>query len=727
MTSKRTDGISRREFIEKSALGAATLATPETLAVQALPASARTKVRGACMHDCPDTCSWIVTTDNGRAVDIAGDEHHPLTRGTLCGKMDGFLTDVVYNPDRVLYPLRRVGEKGISGEARFERVGWDEALDDVAARLKRIVSDHGPTAILPYSYMGTEGIVQTKSLDRRFFARLGATRLVRNICGSTAHTGVATTMGTSSGILPEDIRKSRLIIIWGTNPVLTNPHGWAHIDEARRGGARVVVIDPLRTATADRADWHVRPIPGTDAALALGMMQVIVSEDLHDSEYVERHTLGFDRLRERLKEYPTKRVAEITGLDTEDIVELAKAYATIRPSTIRTQIAMEKHSNGAMMYRSIACLPALVGAWRDEGGGLLQFTEVTRQALNLNAVTMPELEDPTIRSINMVQLGRALTDETLDPRIYGLVVYNSNPATIAQNQNLVFEGLKRDDLLTVVIDHFVTDTARFADYVFPATTQAEYLDLVAPWGSPYLTLNQPAIAPVGEALSNTEVFRRLARRMGFEEDYLYTSDEELIRIALDSQHPYLKHITYESLRRDGWAQVDMPRPYLPFANGGFPTPSGKCELYSEAMEAKGADPLPRYDAPAGDPSNRLRYPLIFMSTKSNRNFLNSSHANQPRHRRASGPPRLRIHPRDAARRGIETDDRVRVYNDRGAIELLATVDDGTLSGVVAMPHGFWASLAPNGASANALTADTLSDMGGGGAIYDARVEVEPAG
>ena len=712
--------ISRREFIHTSAatalLGSESFRRSE---------AGRAEVRGACMHDCPDTCSWLMTTENGRAVELEGDRNHPLTRGSLCEKMDGFLTDVLYNPDRLVHPLRRVGEKG---EAKFERVDWDEALDEVAFRLKKILSEHGATAVLPYSYAGTEGIVQAKSLDRRFFARLGATRLERDICGATAHAGLTATMGTSTGILPEDIQKSRFIIIWGSNPVVTNPHGWPHVEEARRRGAPVVVIDPLRTPTAERADWHLRPRPGTDAALALGLMHVIVREGLQDVEYIESYTVGFDRLRGRLAEYPPERAAEITGLKPEDIVSLAKAYATTRPATIRTQIAMEKHSNGAMMYRSIACLPALVGAWRHEGGGILQFTaDWFYEALGLGSLTMPELEDPKTRSVNMVQLGKALTDEKLDPPIRALIVYNSNPATIAQNQNLVREGLKRKDLLTVVLDHFVTDTARFADYVFPAATQAEYLDLLAPWGSPYLTLNLPAVEPVGEAIPNSEFFRRLARRLGLEEPYLYASDEEIIQQALGSGHPYLEGITYERLRREGWAPLNLPRPYLPFAKGGFPTPSGKCELYAESLLATGMDPLPRYDAPEGDPSSLERYPLTFLSTKSNRYFLNSSHANQPRHLEASGEPRLSIHPKDAANRGIEKGDKVRVFNARGALEIAAEVDEGTLEGVVNMPHGFWASLLPGGSSANALTPDGLSDWGGGGSFYDARVEVEKIG
>jgi anaerobic selenocysteine-containing dehydrogenase len=676
------------------------------------------------MHDCPDTCAWLLSTEEGRAVALEGDPDHPLTRGALCEKMDGFLTDVVYNPERVVHPLRRTGEKG---GAEFEGVSWDAALDDIASRLSRVIERDGPTAVLPYSYAGTEGLTQGKTLDRRFFARLGATRLERNICGATAHAGVTATIGTNSGILPEDIQRSRYIIIWGSNPVLTNPHGWPHIEQAKRDGARVVVIDPLRTETAAAADWHLRPIPGTDAALALGMMHVIVREGLQDADYVENHTIGFDGLQKRLSEYPPERVTRITGLAAEEIVTLAREYATTRPATIRTQIAMEKHSNGAMMYRSVACLPALVGAWRDEGGGLLQFTaQWFYEALNMNAATMPELEEPTTRSVNMVQLGNALTDASLNPPISALIVYNSNPATIAQNQNLVIEGLRRENLFTVVIDHFVTDTARYADYVLPAATQAEYLDLVLPWGSPYVTLNLPAIEPVGESLPNSEIFRRLARRLGLQDGYLYDTDEEIIRQVLDSDHPYVKDITYERLREQGWAALNLPRPFLPFANGGFPTPSGKCELESESLSAQGVDPFPRYDAPDGDPSSLEEYPLTFMSVKSERYFLNSSHANQPRHRAAAGEPKLRIHPDDARARGITSGAKVRVFNARGSLEIAADVSDSTLQSVVTMPHGYWASLA-GGASANVLTSDGLADMGGGGSFYDTRVEVESIG
>jgi len=709
--------VSRREFLNTSLAGATTLASvPWTSAAKA----DRARVRGTCMHDCPDTCAWIVTTENGKAVALEGDPNHPMTRGKLCEKMDGFLSDVVYNPERVLYPLKRTGAKG---EGSFERVSWDEALDDVATRLEKIIGEHGAEAILPYSYAGTMGMVQSWSLDRRFFSRLGASRLERAICGNTGAAGLAVTMGTGTGILPEDLRDSRFIILWGGNPVVSNPHGFVFVEEARAAGARLVVIDPLRSPTAARADWHLRPLPGTDPALALGLMHVIVREGLHDADYLERFTVGFDRLKARLDEYPPERVAQITGVKSQDIVELARAYATTRPAAIQVHIGMEKHQHGGMTYRAIACLPAVVGAWREPGGGLLSTTSALfDEAMNLAAMQSTG-EEPNLRSINMVQLGRALTDPSLAPPVQAMIVYNSNPATIAPNQNLVVEGLKRTDLLTVVVDHFVTDTARYADYVFPATTQAEHLDLLVPYGSRYLSLNLPAIEPRGEAIPNTEFFRLLSRRLGFREPYLYTSDEELVKLALASDHPYLEDITYERLKRDGWAPLSLPERRVPFANGGFPTPSGKCEFFSEASLAQGMDPLPGYLATERSPEEAAKYPLHFMSPKWNRYFVNSSHANQPRLLSAAGDATLRLHPSDASTRGIKDGDRVRVFNQRGSVTLRAQVTDDMLPNIAILLHGWWASRI-GGSSANALTPDSLADLGGGGTLHDTWVEVE---
>jgi anaerobic selenocysteine-containing dehydrogenase len=681
-----------------------------------------TTVLGACPHDCPDTCAWQVTVADGVAVKLVGDAAHPITRGGLCAKVNHYL-ERVYSADRLLYPMRRSGPKG---EGRFERVHWDEALDDISQRLKEIAAVHGPTAVLPFSYLGTMGLIQGQSVETRFFSQLGATRLVRAVCGSCGGSGIEATIGTRTGMLPVDIAQSRFIVLWGTNTVVTNLHLWPFIREAKANGATVVVVDPARTRTAQAADWHVQPKPGTDAALALGMMHVIVGEGLHDADYVERHTLGFDRLCERLTEYPPVRVAELTGLESDEVVRLARAYASTRPAAIRLLVGMEHHAHGAMAYRSIACLPALVGAWRERGGGLLYMTAGLHFAA-LNAEAITTAEDPTVRSVNMVQLGRALTDPTLDPPIKALVVWNANPAATAPNQRLVLEGLRRDDLFTVVHEQFLTDTARHADYVLPATTQLEHLDLMWSWGHDYLALNRPAIAPLGEAIPNTELFRRLAERMRFEDPAFFASDEALARAALDSDHPHLAGITYDRLVAEGWVRLNLPDDWRPFAEGNFPTPSGKCEFWSDALGTEGIDPQPGYEPAsenaASDPGLGEHYPLALVAAKGALHFLNSSYANLPRPLRAEQEPRLDVHPTDAAPRGITDGDEVRVFNRRGEVRLPARVGDGIRPGVVAMPSGWWASLSPGGAAANALTADGLSDRGEGGDFHDTLVEV----
>jgi anaerobic selenocysteine-containing dehydrogenase len=682
-------------------------------------------VRGACPHDCPDTCAWEVTVEDGRATKLSGAADHPFTHGGLCAKVNHYL-DRVYGPERLLHPMRRVGAKG---EGRFERVGWEEAIADIADRLKEIVANHGGEAVLPYSYMGTQGLIQGSSIDLRFFNRIGATRLERAICANTGAAGAYATLGTNIGILPEDIAHARFIVLWGTNTIVTNLHLWRFIRQARDAGATLIVIDPVRTRTAEAADWHIRPLPGTDAALALGMMQVIVAESLHDADYVERYTLGFEKLRERLAEYPPERVAELTGLDSEEIVKLARAYAAGSPSLIRTLVGMEHRAHGGMAFRTISCLPALTGAWRQRGGGLLFLTAGLHfDALNAAAVQMPELEDTSIRQVNMVQLGRALT--SLDPPIRALIVHSSNPAAIAPSQNLVLEGLGREDLFTVVHEQVMTDTASHADYVLPATTQVEHLDLVWSWGHDYLTLNVPAIEPVGEAIPNTELFRRLAAAMGFTDDYFGDSDLDLVQLALASDHPHLEGASFEKLLQQGWAKLRLPEGWTPFAEGGFPTPSGRCEFYAEQMAGWGLDPLPTFqpspESAAGNPELAARFPLSLITGKGALHFLNSSYSGLERHRKAEVEPQLDISAADAAARGIADGEMVRVHNDRGSVLLRARVGDRVRGGVCSMPSGWWASLSPGGSSANALTRDGLADFGGGGDFHDTLVEVTPA-
>lgn len=684
-------------------------------------------VAGACPHDCPDTCAWTVGVDEqGRAVELRADADHPFTQGGLCAKVNKYLDDRTYNSERLLHPLKRTGPKG---QGRFERVSWDEALADISARFKDIIDGSGPEALLPYSYMGTQGMVQSMSLGYRMFAKMGASRLERTICGDNGQAGYAATIGMDAGIDPEDVVHSRFIVIWGSNTVVTNLHLWPFILEARKAGAKVVVIDPLRTRTAQAADVHLAPMPGTDAALALGMMNFIVSNDLQDDDYIERHTVGYDRLVERIQEYPLERVSEITGLPESDIAELARGYATERPAVIRTLVGMDHRRNGAMTFRAIACLPALVGAWRDRGGGLIGMTgRHVRNALPMHRLWMPELEDPATRPISMIKIGEALTDRHLDPQIRGLYVYNANPAVIAPNQELILQGLAREDLFTVVHEHFMTDTARYADYVLPATTQVEHHDLMYTWGHLYLSLNQPAIAPVGEALSNNEVFRRLARGLGIEGDELQESDEQIIRSVLDSGHPFVEGITFEKLAEDGWAKLRVPKDWRPFAEGNFPTSTGKTELYSKALESKGFDPLPAFEpapeSPHGDRALAERYPLCLIAGKSALHFLNSSYSGVERHLKSEGEPMVEVHPQDAGYRDIADGDMVRAFNDRGALEMRARISDRARPGVVSMPFGWWASKSPTGRSPNVFTSDGVAPWGRGGDFYDTLIQIE---
>jgi anaerobic selenocysteine-containing dehydrogenase len=663
-----------------------------------------TVIRGACPHDCPDTCAWDVTVADGVAKKLVGVKEHPITRGGLCAKVSHYL-ERTYSPDRLLHPLIRTGPKG-SGE--FATASWDDALALIAKRLQDIVDEHGGEAVLPYSFAGTQGLVQGQSMDRRFFAQLGACRLERTICGQAAAAGQLEAAGTLVGLRPEDLAHSRLIVLWGTNTIVTNLHLWPIIQAARKEGARVVVIDPLRTRTAAAADWHVRPLPGTDAALALGLMHVIFADGLVDADYVERYTEGFDRLEVEVRNWTPARTAEVTGVPRAEIAALAREYATTRPAAIRRLIGIEHHREGARMVRTISCLPALTGAWRDRGGGIVGPTAwAAWSPFDQDALAGPH---PPTRKVNMVRLGHALSE--LDPPVHALVVYNSNPATTAPDAAKVTRGLVRDDLFTVVLEHFLTDTARYADVVLPATTQVEHVDLVPAWGHTYVTYNEPAIAPLGEALPNTEIFRRLAGAMGFDEGAFADSDEELARAAVAGARWPMEGIDFDELRAVGWAQADLPDDFRPFATGGFGTPSGRLRLWSEDLP-------PGYDPPPGDDE-----PLALMTAKSAHHFLNSTYANLPRHLAGEGEPLLELHPDDAAARGIAGGDLVRVRNARGEVTARARVGDVVGRGVVALPSGWWATRSPGGTAANELTTDALTDRGGGGAFHGARVEVE---
>ena len=670
-----------------------------------------------CALDCPDCCSLLVTVENGRGTKLRGNPDHPVTRGFLCGKVAQYL-EREYSPGRLLYPQRRIGAKG---EGRFERITWDEALDTIAARLKSVAADFGPEAILPYSYAGTMGLLNGSGMDRRLFHRLGASRLDRTICSSAGGVGLTRALGFRYGTEPEQFRHSRLILAWGANVLGTNVHLWPFIMEARRNGAKLYTIDPRRNRTAAASDRHYFINPGSDTALALAMMHVIIYENLHDADYVARYTDGFDGLRERVREWTPQRAAELTGIGAEEIAGLAREYATTRPAVIRVNYGVQRSERGAMAVRTIALLPALTGSWKNVGGGLQLSTS---QAFHLNREGLERADLQRLalgreaRLVNMTELGKALT--TLNrPPVKALVVYNSNPAAIAPHQNTVLAGLRREDLFTVVLEQFQNDTADYADILLPATTFLEHTDLYFAYGHYHLQLARPALPPPGEAKSNVEVFRLLAGRMGLDDPCLRDSDDDMIRTALDTDHPFVKGITLEQLDGEHSVRLRLPEPFQPFAEGGFGPGSGRLNFKAEAL-----DYTPPVESRHGDAELRLKYPLELISPK-NDDSMNSTFG----HRDAVDLQTASLHltREDAAPRGIQTGDRVRAYNDRGAFFLLAHVDETVRPGVICAPAVRWGKRAPELRNVNAVTSDRLTDAGGGPTFYSCLVEVERIG
>jgi anaerobic selenocysteine-containing dehydrogenase len=687
----------------------------------------------ACPHDCPDACSVLVTIEDGRATRVEGNPDHPVTRGFLCGKVAKYL-DRVYSPDRLLYPMRRVAAKGRAGVGAFKQVSWDEALDEIAARLQAASAEFGSESILPYSYGGTLGQIHGNGMDRRFFHRLGASQLDRTICSEAGGVALASVTGAKYGVAPEDYPHSRYIIAWGANIHGTNIHLWPFVEEARRNGAKLVVIDPFRTRTARVADWHLAIHPGTDVALALGLMNYIIENDLYDEPYVAAHTSGFAELKKRAAEYPVERVAEITGLSAEDIVQLAREYASASPSIIRLNYGVQRSENGGMAVRAIAMLPTITGAWKVQGGGLTLSTSgafaINKQALRREDLMTATLGRPA-RTLNMNHLGKLLMDAKLAPTVKALFVYASNPAAVCPNHNLVVKGLMRKDLFTVVHEQFFTDTTDYADIVLPATTFLENKELVTSYGHLYMQLSDQAIEPLGESCSNAELFRRVAARMGLDDECLRASDNELIDDALGIDvrqpgHEFLEGITREALEREHSIPLNVPRTngvYLPFANG-FATASGKAELYSEALAAAGLDPVVEFIAPTESRHSEQarQYPLELLSRKHD-NFLNSTFCNLPGHQKMERQFELQMNTLDAHVRGIAEGDILRVHNDRGELQLRARVDDSVPPGVVSA-YLDWARSSPGGKNINALTSDRLTDMGRGATFYSALVEVE---
>jgi len=684
----------------------------------------------------------LVTVENGKATKVRGDPDHPFTQGGLCVKVNDY-TSHTYSPNRVLHPLRRVGRKG---DGKFERISWDEALDEIATRFRGIIDEYGGEAILPYSYLGTEGTLNGLTVGDPFFHRIGATVSERTFCDSSACTAYFMTLGPTAGLDPESFVHSRYIVLWACNVRSTNLHLWPFIKEAQERGAKVVVIDPLRHRTAQSADWYIPIRPGTDAALALGLMHVIIAEDLVDDDYVANYTVGFEDLAKRAQEYPPERVSEITGIPAADIVTLAREFASTQPSAIRVGVAIERQVNGGQAMRAIASLPGLVGAWRHVGGGILQLP-LWAFPLKWDVLQRPDLIRPGTRVLNQWLLGPALTGELdLDPPIKGLFVYNTNPVVVAPHQGKTVAGLAREDLFTVVSEQYLTDTADYADIVLPATTQLEQFDIMFSWGHLYMSLNQPAIEPLGEAVPNVEQFRRLAERMGLEDDWYRLSAEEMALAAYDWSAPTLQGITLDLLKERGWARLNLPGPdeYAPHAEGNFPTPSGKCEFYSSMAEQAGnfvvpvfregynefqpgnaVDPLPTYVAPDDDLVGGP-YPLKMISPKSHA-FLNSQYGNMDYQRRVQGEQTLILNATDAEARRIDEGQPIRVFNERGEIQAVARVGSGDLvaPGVVVCSVGQWRKLNPGSATVNAITRTAFGDMGNNPTFSDTRVEVAP--
>jgi anaerobic selenocysteine-containing dehydrogenase len=742
----------------------------------------KTVVRAACPHDCPDACGVLITVQDGRATKIQGDPEHPVTRGFLCAKVAKYI-DRVYSPERVLYPMRRIAPKGPaagaadagrspfdyrSGQVRatqsqatssqvWKRITWDEALDEIASRLRATAAEFGSEAILPYSYGGTLGALNNASMDRRFFHRLGASQLDRTICSAAGEAGLKSVYGVKLGTEPEQFRHSKYIIAWASNIHGNNVHLWPFIAEARRNGAKLVVIDPYRTRTAACADWFLPINPGTDAALALGMMHVIIGEGLHDADYLAKYTLGFEQLRERVKEYPPERVAQWTGVAAENVRRLAREYATVRPSVIRLNYGVQRSERGGMATRAVAMLPCVIGSWKEVGGGL-QMSVSEAAELNRMALKRPDLMNAALgreaRTINMVELGRVL-NAVDDPPVKALFVYNSNPAAVCPQHNDVVRGLLRPDLFTVVHEQFFTDTADYADILLPATTFFEHKDLQKGYGHYYLQVSNQAIAPLGECRSNVEVFRALAERMGFGDDCFRETVDEMIDLALESDDPWMEGMDRErlekgpvrmsfgasgvghqasggehqnsaaSLRSSGQPQDSTA--FLPFASGGFRTASGKAELYSEALKAQGLDPVAEFTPPTesrnGNGASEL--PLELLARKAD-NFLNTTFSNVPAVQEMEEAGLLEISAADARTRGIENGDCVRVFNGRGDILLKARVDGKVQPGVVSASLN-WAKMTPGFQSINSLTSEKLTDMGNSATFYSVLVEVELAG
>ena len=684
-----------------------------------------TLVRAACPHDCPDTCAIRVTVTDGVAVKVQGDPDHPPTHGALCTKVSRY-TERTYHPERVLFPLKRVGAKG---RGEFVRVSWDEALGAIAQRLTAIAGPRleSAQAIVPYSYAGTMGLVQGEAMAARFFNRLGASQLDRTICSSAGGEALAATYGAKVGMHLEFFAQSRLILIWGSNSIASNVHFWTFAQAAKRAGAKLICIDPRKTETADKCHQHIALLPGTDGALALGLMHELIRNDALDADYIERHVEpgagGWPALRERALDWPPERVAAVCGISAEEVRGLARDYATLAPAAIRLNYGMQRVRGGGNAVRLIAMLPCLIGAWRHRAGGLLLsssgwFNSVRNDAQLQRTDLRTDSRGEPPRTINMSTIGDDLlrpASPEFGPQIAALIVYNSNPVAVAPESPKVVQGFARDDLFTVVLEHFLTDTADHADYVLPATTQLEHLDVHTSYGHTWALINEAAIAPLGEAKTNTQIFRELAARMGFSDACFGDSDETLARTAFTAA------VDFEALREHGWFK--LPLPDAPFAAGGFPSPSGRCMVSSSAFGVP--DYVPNHESVRSTPELAQRFPLAMISPPA-RNFLNSTFVNVKSLRAIEGEPVLEMHTDDASARGLASGQRVRVFNQRGSSQTTLVVSARARPGVVNGLGIWWRKLGVDGTNVNELTHQKLTDIGRAPSFYDCLVEVEAA-
>jgi anaerobic selenocysteine-containing dehydrogenase len=704
-----------------------------------------TTFHGGCPQDCPDTCAMTYTVKDGKLIDVQGKPEHPMTRGGLCVKVKDFPRHH-QNPERVLYPLKRTGPKG---SREFTRISWDEALQEIKTRWTSIIDEYGAQAIMPYSYLGNQGIVQGLNVGDPFFNKLGATVCERTFCGSGSSTAWLMTMGPTGGLDPESFAYSKYIVIWGCNSVSTNLHHWHIIHEAQKKGVKLVVIDTYKSLTAKLADWHIMPKPGTDGALAMALINTLIKQDLLDHDYIANHTLGFEELKERARDCTPEWAETICGVPAADIRKLAKEMFDAKATAIRMGVALERHHGGGQTIRAVCCISGLMGSWRYVGGGTMQFP-LWEFPINFGVVCRPDYIKPGTRVINNLRLGQALNGEMpLDPPLKSVMFYNANPVSQAPESNKIVEGLKRDDLFVVVAEHFITDTASYADIILPATMAAEMDDMILSWGHFYLTYNQKAVEPPGETASNAEIFRRLAKTFGFDEPQFQRSDAEMVWDTLAWDSPALAGVTREDFQRDGYVhlKVGEPSTRTPHKEGNFPTPSGKLEFKSSAAAggnfvappfrqcyeafqgAEPVDPLPSYvpcrERPETNPELAMRYPLNIVTPKSHA-FLNSQYANEESKVRAQGEQYVLIHPADATARGIRDGDFVRVFNDRGEFHGDARVSDDTQPGVVVATLGYWRSRNRGGGAVNVISSDQFVNMGHAPSLSDNLVQVEAA-